>query len=77
MAYNLEFTLITARNVSCSANRRPKQDLGPTPKGVEAYGWICFLSEPSRNHLSGLNDSGSVKYLSSFIATDQCRAIEV
>ena len=59
-------TLIAAKNVSCSANLLPMQDLCPNPNGMDANGFIYLLSTWSHNHLSCLNDIESLK-LSRFV----------
>lgn len=51
----------------CSAKRRAMQERGPCPKGNNTYGCTDFpqftlFSEFSRSHLSGMNESGLVKY---------------
>lgn len=55
--------------ISCKENFWPMHDRGPIPKGMKAYGCLCFSSSQFGSNLSGLNFSGSGKFFGSFART--------
>jgi hypothetical protein len=63
--------------ISCMENFLPMQALGPIPKGIRAQGCLRFSSSQFGSNLSGLNLSGSGKFLGSFARTPGANQIHV